>query len=70
MAIRLVLPIMFALAVVALAACSESPPLDPEPTAQDATTNTPRIAFHSNRRRELEHLPDEPRRLRPDPPDR
>ena len=47
MAIRLVVPMMFALAVVALATCSESPPLDPEPTAQDAGASTPRIALHS-----------------------
>ena len=48
MAIRLFLPLMSALALVALAACSESPPPDPEPTAQDAGASTPRIAFHSN----------------------
>ena len=49
MAIRLFLPLMSALALVALAACSESPQPDPEPAAQDAGVSTPRIAFHSNR---------------------
>ena len=46
---RLTLPLMSAFAVVALTACSESPTPDPEPTTQDADTNNPRIAFHSNR---------------------
>ena len=45
----LTLTTMSAFAVVALAACSESPPPTLEPTAQDADTSTPRIAFHSNR---------------------
>ena len=49
MAIRLFLPVISALVVVALAACSESPMPNPEPTAQDAGASTPRIAFHSNR---------------------
>ena len=49
MAIRLFLPVMSALVVVALAACSESPMPNPEPTTQDASASTPRIAFHSNR---------------------
>ena len=47
MAIRLFLPLMSALALVALAACSESPQPDPEPAAQDAGASTPRIALHS-----------------------
>ncbi len=49
MTIRLTLPLIFAFAVVELAACSESPAPTPEPTPQDTTANTPRIAFHSNR---------------------
>ncbi len=49
MAIRQTLPIMFALAVCALAACSESPTPTAEPTAQEADTGAPLIAFHSNR---------------------
>ena len=49
MVFRLTFLMMFALAAVALAACSESPPLTSEPTPQDTVANTPRIAFHSNR---------------------
>ena len=49
MVIRLTLLLMFASAVVVLAACSESPTPPVEPTPQDTVTNTPRLAFHSNR---------------------
>ena len=49
MAIRLTIALIFALAVVTLVACSESPTPTAEPTLQDASANTPRIAFHSNR---------------------
>ena len=40
---------MFVFAVVALAACSESPTPNLEQTPQDAGASTSRIAFHSNR---------------------
>ena len=49
MVFRLTIPLMFALAAVTLAVCSESPPPTAEPTPQDTVTNTPRLAFHSNR---------------------
>ena len=70
MAIRLTIALIFALAVVTLVACSESPTPTAEPTLQDASANTPRIAFHSNRDGNWNIYLMNPGRHRPNPPDR